>query len=366
MSIGHRTRGAKTAASLVESAPTSHKVIKRTGGRRVRTARGRIRAVKRVLRREQRVRLAVLGTFFAAGVIVISLRNDVYLHVGKALPSVLAIVPTDTLSTWMKGTPSASSGEADAPVRPTSETTLGLPVTAWPTGPSAAAPRAGASTGKTIDTEAPSAGPAELTTNSADSGTGDVAGDDDRSPDEVLATVVQVPDPVRHDVVDGMAWRGFARRIVDDPVSLDRLLNNLAASGMDTGRVAPGTDVVTGMTADGDRLVRIDAPSGIYVSHVTADTVVTSAHRLVLVAIESTFAADAARAGVPREAIDELLRADASLSLGLGALRPGDVCDVLFRTERELGISHGTTHALALSRGNRLLWTAPGSSAAQN
>jgi len=338
--------------------------VRRKARRRPRPPlRWRLRELKRTVRRSAWTSPVAIGAMAIAAFVAISMHNDV------SLPSAEPAASDDRVTVAGERAPSTEVAEertASAEATPAevaeqrTESVEAAPVELAERRPATAEVSSAPLGSVSMSGSAEMAADAPT---SESSGTVTVrsSATPGRTPDTVLATAVRVRDPVVHVVNEGGSWWRTARRVIDDSVSIDRLMDNLSASGMNVERVTPGAElVVDAAAADGVHLVRIDAPSGVYVSRVDADGVRTSRYRSVPVTIESAFGRDAAAAGVPREAIEQLLRANAEHSLGLESVAHGTSYDVLLRTERDFGSSRATTRVLALSESGGVLLAGPG------
>lgn len=336
---------------------------RRNPRRRSRSLMGRLRGIRRTIwRLVRRTRLLLwlgLAACLVLGFVWVSKRNDVSLLGDAAAPTTVR-----TLS----GADAASAGRSDA-LPSVNGAAAEIVVRRTATAPSPsdaddAMPAAAAASPVTPPRSSPATDPVRRETIARGTtapvvalrAAADGAGDTAETLDAVLGAAVRVRDPLVHVVNDGGSWWRTARRVVDDPVLLDKLLDNLSASGMDVASVTPGAELVADRAATDGLLLRIDAPSGVYVSRVGEDAVVTTRYRTTLIEIESTFARDAAAAGLSDDVVAALLRADAARSLGLDAVAPGETYGVLHLRERDFGTGRTTEQAVALVRDGRLLW----------
>ncbi len=85
----------------------------------------------------------------------------------------------------------------------------------------------------------------------------------------------------------GSLWR-TGKRFIDDVVLLDKLIDNLADSGMDVRSVRAGVEfVVNDLGSDGLRVV-VDDGGDTYESHIVKDSVTTSVRRQAATVIDSS------------------------------------------------------------------------------
>lgn len=175
--------------------------------------------------------------------------------------------------------------------------------------------------------------------------------------ERAFARATRLSDPVVHEVEKGGSLWRTARKVVTDEVLLDKLVDNLAASGMAVGSVRAGETLAAEEIAPGIRRIRVGAGDTVYLSDVGGGHVVTAACRLVGFVVDASFTADATAAGVPKDVIDALLATSARRSLGLAQVSGGTDHDVVYCVERAFGAERGEGRALALSRGGKVIWS---------
>ena len=162
--------------------------------------------------------------------------------------------------------------------------------------------------------------------------------------------------PVAHELGEGDSlWRLLRRVVTDDAVLLDRLVDQLAASGMRVDAVRAGREVVVdGGAADGRRL-RIDDGDTVYVGRVDGRRVTTAAHRIATVPLGAAPRRDVRASTLPESVIDALLDPYGPWRAALDAPSPGRRLDLLLVTTRAPDTLGATTRIAALSTAERTI-----------